>query len=174
MELRQNRLHVSRGMLYPLLPGTPQIGLDVTQIKNIVNPLPAGFPRNRSPLKGNPPFRGTRGPHKMYILRGAPFGARAQATALRLLRGAANYATCYAPASRRDGALLAYDTSSPRHSLRRRRTCKSGCAAVQVLVGRLQLRKSSRHAQARAAVNVRRRCYSPTAKSSTRLKSAYL
>ena len=68
---------------------------------------------DRSPLKGNPPFRGTRGPHKMYILRGAPFDTRARATALRHLRGAANYATCNAPASRRDGALLAYTTSCP-------------------------------------------------------------
>ena len=55
----------------------------------------------------------SRGPHKMYILRGAPFGARARATALRHLCGAANYATCNAPASRRDGALLAYCPSSP-------------------------------------------------------------
>ena len=88
-------------------------------------PLSCGFPPHEPhrkcfrrgprsvPLAGNPPFRGTRGPHKMYILRGAPFGARARATALRHLCGAANYATCNAPASRRDGALLAYCPSSP-------------------------------------------------------------
>ena len=59
-------------------------------------------------------------------ISGDTIGARARATALRRLCGAANYATCNAPASRRDGALPAYDTSSPRHSLRRRRTCKRG------------------------------------------------
>ena len=162
----------------PSYRGTPQIGLDVTQIKNIVNPLPAGFPLmsptentfggdpDRSPLKGNPPFRGTRGPHKMYILRGAPFGARAQATALRHLCGAANYATCNAPASRRDGALLAYRTSCPTRLTRCARNnrwtfgsalcpcpmCKSGVPAKNLqgffvgyfLAGRLQLRISVR------------------------------
>ena len=122
----------------------------------------------------------SRGPHKMYILRGAPFGldvsqtkkmftpflrvspeivppyreptisgdtigARARATTLRRLCGAANYATCNAPASRIDGALLAYATSSPRHSLRRRRTCKRGirpCASFGWAAPALEKRTS--------------------------------
>ena len=63
-------------------------------------------------------------PSREPTISGDTIGARARATALRHLCGAANYATCNAPASRRDGALPAYDTSSPRHSLRRRRTCK--------------------------------------------------
>ena len=150
LKLRQDRLYVPKlgSVVPPPYRGPHKSGLTFPKQKNVY-PLPAGFPRNRSPLKGNPPFRGTRGPHKMYILRGAPFGARARATSLRHLCGAANYATCNAPASRRDGALLAYCPSSPRHSLRRRRTCKSGYAAVQVLAGRLQLRISARRFQVR-------------------------
>ena len=166
-------------MLYPLLPGTPQIGLDITQIKNIVNPLPAGFPLmspTENAFGGGPAYnpaenacvteRAIWGPHKMYILRGVPFGARAQATALRHLCGAANYATCNAPASRRDGALLAYATSSPTRLTRCARNnrwtfgsalcpcpmCKSGAPAKNLqgffvgyfLAGRLQLRISAR------------------------------
>ena len=83
-------------------------------------------------------------PCREPTISGDTIGARARATALRHLCGAANYATCNAPASRRDGALPAYGTSCPRHSLRRRRTCKRGFAPVQVLAGRLQPRKSAR------------------------------
>ena len=72
------------------------------------------FPPKSFPLKREP------------TISGDTFGARARATSLRHLCGAANYATCNAPASRRDGALPAYGTSCPRHSLRRRRTCKRG------------------------------------------------
>ena len=95
-------------------------------------PPSCGFPPKSFPLEREP------------TISGDTFGARARATSLRRLCGAANYATCNAPASRRDGALLAYRTSCPRHSLSRRRTCKSGYAAVQVLAGRLQLRISAR------------------------------
>ena len=77
-------------------------------------PPSCGFPPKSFPLEREP------------TISGDTIGARARATALRHLCGAANYATCNAPASRRDGALPAYDTSSPRHSLRRRRTCKRG------------------------------------------------
>ena len=77
-------------------------------------PPSCGFPPKSFPLEREP------------TISGDTIGARARATALRHLCGAANYATCNAPASRRDGALLAYATSSPRHSLRRRRTCKRG------------------------------------------------
>ena len=51
-----DRVHVSRGVLFPLLP----FGIKCyPQTWEYCYPLPAGFPRNRSPLKGNPPFRGT-------------------------------------------------------------------------------------------------------------------
>ena len=86
-------------------------GLSVTQTRKKITPFlrvsPEIVPPCREPT-----------------ISGDTIGARARATALRHLCGAANYATCNAPASRRDGALPAYDTSSPRHSLRRRRTCK--------------------------------------------------
>ena len=104
-----NQLHVSQGILIPLLP----FGLDVSQTKKMFTPFlrvsPEIVPPCREPT-----------------ISGDTIGARARATTLRRLCGAANYATCNAPASRRDGALLAYGTSSPRHSLRRRRTCKRG------------------------------------------------
>ena len=51
---------------------------------SIVYPLPAGFPRNRSPLKGNPPFRGTpsalghEGVRRGPTVLGGTFGTRAQ------------------------------------------------------------------------------------------------
>ena len=91
----------------------PHSGFCATIIKNVVPPS-CGFPPKSFPLKREP------------TISGDTIGARARATALRHLCGAANYATCNAPASRRDGALPAYGTSCPRHSLRRRRTCKRG------------------------------------------------
>ena len=121
----------------------PHSGFCATIIKNVVPPS-CGFPPHEPHRKY---FR--RGPRSFPLEReptisGDTIGARARATALRHLCGAANYATCNAPASRRDDALPAYGTSCPRHSLRRRRTCKSGFAAVQVLAKRLQPRKSAR------------------------------
>ena len=137
-------------MLCPLSP--PRFGvaretpanLTSRPAGNVVTPsFPSGFcmrPNNKKycspPSCGFPPHE----PHRKYFRRGPrsfplereptisgdTFGARARATSLRHLCGAANYATCNAPASRRDGALPAYATSSPRHSLRRRRTCKRG------------------------------------------------
>ena len=149
VELRQNRLHVSRGILIPLLP----FGLDVSQTKKMFTPFlrvsPEIVPPCREPT-----------------ISGDTIGARARATALRHLCGAANYATCNAPASRRDGALPAYGTSCPTRLTRCARNnrwtfgsalcpcpmCKSGAPAKNLqgffvgyfLAGRLQPRKSAR------------------------------
>ena len=49
-------------------------------------PLPAGFPRNRSPLKGNPPFRGT--PDAIDALRSNRYTFGAARRARRDWRGA--------------------------------------------------------------------------------------
>ena len=110
-------------------------------------------------------------PCREPTISGDTIGARARATALRHLCGAANYATCNAPASRRDGALLAYATSSPTRLTRCARNnrwtfgsalcpcpmCKSGVPAKNLqgffvgyfLAGRLQLRISARRFQVR-------------------------
>ena len=158
----------------PLLPGDPtkctfcgepHSGLTFPKQKKCLPPS-CGFPPHEPHRKC---FR--RGPRSFPLKReptisGDTIGARARATALRHLCGAANYATCNAPASRRDGALLAYDTSSPTRLTRFARNnrwtfgsalcpcpmCKSGVPAKNLqgffvgyfLAGRLQLRINSR------------------------------
>ena len=101
-----------------ILRGAP-FGLDVSQIKKCLPPS-CRFPPKSFPLKREP------------TISGDTFGTRARATSLRHLYGAANYATCNAPASRRDGALLAYGTSCPRHSLCAPRLARGAFAPVQV------------------------------------------
>ena len=143
----------------------PHSGFCATIIKNVVPPS-CGFPPHEPHRKY---FR--RGPRSFPLKReptisGDTIGARARATSLRHLCGAANYATCNAPASRRDGALLAYRTSCPTRLTRCARNnrwtfgsalcpcpmCKSGVPAKNLqgffvgyfLAGRLQLRISAR------------------------------
>ena len=133
----------------PLLP----YGVNALPKKKCCLPPSCGFPPKSFPLKREP------------TISGDTFGARAQATALRHLCGAANYATCNAPASRRDGALPAYGTSCPTRLTRCARNnrwtfgsalcpcsmCKSGVPAKNLqgffvgyfLAGRLQPRISS-------------------------------
>ena len=57
-------------------------------------PLPAGFPRNRSPLKGNPPFRGTPSALGHEGVRGRRLYGAAMLCRLQCARFAKRVAHC--------------------------------------------------------------------------------
>ena len=144
-----DRVHVSRGMLLPLLPGTPQnclrrfcgephSGFPPTLGKSSIlyhgsvdYPLPAGFPRNRSPLKGNPPFRGTPSALGHEGVRGRRLHGAAMLCRLQCARFANRVAHCRRT-SRQPSALI----RSPPTFKRRQAACES-------LAGRLHFERDN-------------------------------
>ena len=88
----------------------------------VLYPLPAGFPRNRSPLKGNPPFRGTPSALGHEGVRGRRLHGAAMLCRLQCARFAKRKAHCRRT-SRQPSALI----RSPRRS-------RGGYAACERLV----------------------------------------
>ena len=94
-------------------------------------PLPAGFPRNRSPLKGNPPFQGTPSALGQEGVRGRRLYGAAMLCRLQCARFAKRMAHCQRT-SRQPSALI----RSPRRS-------SGGCAACERLGERLHSEKDN-------------------------------
>ena len=110
--------------------GEPHSGIPPPLVKSSIlyhgsidYPLPAGFPRNRSPLKGNPPFRGKPSALGHEGVRGRRLHGAAMLCRLQCARFAIRW--------RIAGAL----PSSPRHSPGRRRLSRGGKPPVKVWLG---------------------------------------
>ena len=113
------------GVLFPLLPfgySSPTREEFSPLSWKYCYPLPAGFPRNRSPLKGDPPFRGTPSALGHEGVRGRRLHGAAMLCRLQCARFAKRVAHCRRT-FRQPSALI----RSPRRS-------RGGCAACERLV----------------------------------------
>ncbi len=111
------------GVLFPLLP----FGLSSPAREEVspltlkyCYPLPAGFPRNRSPLKGNPPFRGKPSALGYEGVRGRRLHGAAMLCRLQCARFAKRVAHCRRTV-RQPSALI----RSPPTFKRRQAACES-------------------------------------------------
>ena len=107
----RNRENVVLGGLIEC--ASPDIGI-------LFTPLPAGFPRNRSPLKGDPPFRGTPSALGHEGVRGRRLHGAAMLCRLQCARFAKRVAHCRRT-FRQPSALI----RSPPTFKRRQAACES-------------------------------------------------